>query len=253
MTASFASLEPEPSEWFTIERSDKLRRTVENSYPLLKQSGLLRSFIGYWIRSEVSISYKWPTEEEKTILTPLIDRFKAENPNHRLSPALLEAKIRVRPASFSWAVDQWSYKVDSIYLDKKDELDQASCLFMRNSDKNLLLELYHQIKGGERTFQDLASVYAQGPEKNYNGFISLRPLNKIPHGLAPLLRTMEPGKLTMPLPFGKGYCIAKLLEYKPSTLDQKTKDILIDSMLQTWVDLVIDHIIASFETAAPAS
>ena len=48
---------------------------IKNSYPLLKQSGLLRSFAGYWVRSEVSISYEWSTEEEK-ILTPLVDRFK---------------------------------------------------------------------------------------------------------------------------------------------------------------------------------
>ena len=252
MTASFASLEPEPFEWFTIERSDELKKTIKNSYSLLKQSGLLRSFIGYWVRSEVSISYKWPSGEDET-LAPLVEKFKTENPNHKLSTALLMAKIRVRPASFAWAVDQWSYKVDSIYLDKKDELDQASCLFMRNADKNLLLELYHQIKGGERTFQDIASVYAQGPEKNYNGFISLRPLSKIPHGLAPLLRTMEAGRLTMPLPFGKGFCIAKLLEYRPSTLDQKTKDVLIDNMLQTWVDLVIDYIINSLETSTSSS
>ena len=83
--------------------------------------------------------------------------------------------------------------------------------------------------------------------------ISMRPLNKIPFGLAPLLRTMEEDKLTMPLPFGKGFCIAKLLEYRQSTLDQKTRDILIDNMLQIWVDLVIDHIIESFETTASRS
>ena len=253
MTASFTSLEPEPAEWFTLERFEKLKATVDNNYTLLKQSGLLRPFIGYWVRSEVSLSYNWTSEEEKKVLTPLVDKFEAENPNHTYPQALLLAKVRVRPASFSWAAEKWSYKVDSIYLEKKNELDQASCLFMRHSDKNLLLEIYHQIKAGEKTFQELACQYAQGPEKNYSGMISMRPLNKIPFGLAPLLRTMEEDKLTMPLPFGKGFCIAKLLEYKPSTLDQKTKDILIDNMLQVWVDLVIDHIIESFETTASRS
>ena len=55
--------------------------------------------------------------------------------------------------SFSWAVEQWSYKVDSIYLDKKDELDQASCFIYEKFGQKSVARIISSNEGEREHFK----------------------------------------------------------------------------------------------------
>ena len=73
-----------------------------------------------------------------------------------------------------WKFSKWSeYRfkdsLDSYYLEKKENFDKVTFLIIRVSNEDLANELYLRIKEEEETFQNVASVYSEGTEKNRNG------------------------------------------------------------------------------------
>ena len=75
-----------------------------------------------------------------------------------------------------WSRDQWNHRLDSLFLKCKDQLDRASCRFLRVREKRIASELYYRIKAGETTFATAANEFSEGPERNSGGFIPLQPL-----------------------------------------------------------------------------
>jgi parvulin-like peptidyl-prolyl isomerase len=242
-----APFEPDPRAWLTPERCDQLQQQLGASSPLLRQGGLWRAALGYWVRWQASLEADWPAEQEQAVLAELEQQWFAKHSlaEAGLSGAELRAKLRVGPAVARWSRQQWGHRLESLYLQRKSLLDRASCRLLRLRDKNLALELYHRIKAVETSFEQAAQEFGEGPERHQGGLIPLQPLERMPFGLAPLLQRLEPGRLSMPLRLDKGFCLVQLESFQPSQLDPATEELLLAEQLQLWVEAVLDQLVAA--------
>ena len=236
--------EPDPKMWLTETRRKQLVETTSASRALLQQAGMWRATLGYWVRWQASLEAEWSENDEKECLDHLTEKWNEANKDGEsvgnISAAILREKLRVAPAIERWSREQWGHRLDSLYLQSKQQLDKASCRFLRVRDKGLASELYHRIKARETTFAKAAFEFSEGPERNNGGLIPLQALQSMPFGLAPLLEKLEIGKISQPIRLGKGYCLVELLELSASRLDTKTERVLLAEQLRVWIDSVVD-------------
>ena len=234
--------EPDPSHWLSDTRLILLEQHLGICAPTLRQAGLWRAALGYWVRWQASLDAVWPVDEEKAVLVQLEDDWLSRN---SLSEACLDidelrSKLRVTPAVQLWSRQQWGHRLETLYLQSKSKLDRASCRLLRLSNKNLAQELYHRVKAGEASFEAVARQFGEGPERTQGGLMPIMPLGEMPFGLAPLLERLEPGKLSNPLRLNQGFCLVQLEIFKPSKLDPPTEELLLAEQLRLWIDSVVD-------------
>lgn len=234
-------MEPDPHRWLNQALRQQLMKELCSARPLLRQSGLWRASLGYWVRRQVSFEVCWEKREEEQLLDDLLRKWRAQHPSSAdLDENTLRAKLRVAPAAARWSRQQWGHRLDSLFLKCKDQLDRASCRLLRLSDKPLATELYHRIKAKETSFERAARDFGEGPERHQGGLIHLQPLGSMPFGLAPVLSHLKPGLLSQPLRLGKGFCLVELVEFQASQLDEPTGDALLAEQLRLWIDSVVD-------------
>ena len=244
-TPTSTPTEPDPKLWLTQIRRRQLIETTGAARALLQQAGMWRATLGYWVRWQASLEAKWAEDDEKEYLDNMAEKWnkkqrEGENRFINIDAAILRNKLRVAPAVERWSRDQWGHRLDSLYLQSKQQLDKASCRFLRVGDKGLASELYHRIKAGETSFARAAFDFSEGAERNNGGLIPLQALQTMPFGLAPLLEKLEIGKVSQPIRLGKGYCLVELLELRASRLDAETERILLAEQLRVWIDSVVD-------------
>lgn len=245
-----APAEPDPRLWLTPERRQCLEEHLGCGASLLRQAGLWRAALGYWVRWQLSLEAPWPAAEEQASLAELEQQWLAKHSlsDAGLSAAELRAKLRVAPAALRWCHHQWGHRLESLYLHRKSGLDRASCRLLRLSDKNLAMELYHRIKARETSFEQAALEFGEGPERFQGGLLPLQPLAKMPFGLAPLLERLDLGQLSMPLRLNQGFCLVQLVKRQPSQLDSATGDALLMEQLALWVDSLVDLLVADLSS-----
>ena len=73
-----------------------------------------------------------------------------------------------RPWRWSqWCLKQFNSEIPAYYLKRKPSLDTVSYSLLRVKQKPLATELYLRIKERESTFEDIASNYSDGPEREW--------------------------------------------------------------------------------------
>ncbi len=241
---SIAPNEPSPKDWLTKDRLEKVNSIIHPAFDLLSESGLVRGVLAYWIRSELSLEIEELNQSEKEEFKISFEKWSQMNSSaSELSVEQIRKRIRVSIATSKWSSQQWSNRLETLYLYRKESLDSASCRLLRFSDKYLGMELYHRIKAGETTFEQASLKYGEGQERFRGGLIPLQSLEKMPNGLAPILQRLQPGSLSMPLGLNKGFCLVQLVEWKPSQLDEETKGFLLAEQLRYWIDMVVDQLL----------
>ena len=233
--------DPDPRTWLTEERRDQLVRQTASARPLLLQAGLWDATLGYWVREQASLEYCWDPEDEQRCLNELEEQWNADSgsDSRNLDPDILRAKLRVSPAAARWCKEQWGHRLDSLFLQTKNQLDRASCRLIRLRNKSLATELYHRIKAKEVSFAEVARDFGEGPERHKDGLITLRPLGSMPFGIEAVLTHLSPGQLSQPLRLGKGFCLVELIEFQNSKLDEATGEALLAEQMRLWIDSVV--------------
>lgn len=258
-----APRDPDPEFWFTPERQQRLEQQLATAVPLLLQGGLLNNVLSYWVRvelaEEMATSPAWPEQERQQELERLEQAWRAKRDaaSLGLSEPQLRQKLLVAPACRRWARQQWQQRLETLYLERKDQLDRASCRLMRLSDKYMALECYHRIRAGEASFERLALEHGEGPERLQGGLLPLQPLSKLPQGLAPLLSKLQPGELLPPQRFGKGFALVQLERLEPAPLDAAAEELLLTQELNAWIQQLVGtlqaHLTSSVNPLVAAS
>ena len=60
--------EPDPNTWLTPARRKLVVDQTRTLQPLLRQAGLWRATLSYWVRWQASLEAGWSQEEEKNVL-----------------------------------------------------------------------------------------------------------------------------------------------------------------------------------------
>ena len=253
--------DPSPDQWLTPERLDLVQRELGASSLVLRLAGLHTTALTYWVRlqlaAEMEPSPDWPLQEREEELDQLEEAWLAKHnlETFGLDPSQLRQKLLVAPACSRWARKQWQHRLESLYLERKDQLDRASCRLIRLSDKHLALEIFHRLRANEQSFEALSLAHGEGPEKSQGGLLPLQPLSKLPYGLAQVVANLKQGGLTPPIKLGKSHAIVQLEQFEPAQLDIAMEDFLLGQELRAWVLSVVERLrghIALVTSSQPA-
>lgn len=247
--------DPVPEQWCSPERIGRLSRELGAATNLLAISGLLAKAVEYWVRLELvgeldpeelpggedlaRLAQKWRERRGADVLL--------------LTDALLHRKLQVAPGCRRWARRQWGHRLQSLFLERKQELDRASCRLLRVADKHLCQELYHRIKAGETSFEEVARKFGEGPEREQGGLIPLQPMARLPLNLGAVLPRLKEGGLTPPQRLGEQFALVQLVSREPASLDASSEESLLATELENWMAVVVSHLMAQLGSDSRSS
>lgn len=239
-------LEPDPCSWLNSDRLLQLQFDFLSSRSSLAISGVLRTALKGWIRQQLSLESPLSSEDQSALITSLEPewRKKADPIAMGLFDSEIHAKFCVSPSCEAWASSNWGHRLETLFLEQKDQLDLASCKLLRVSDKGLSQELYHRLKSKEQSFSTLSQLYGEGPEKDQAGLISLRSLPAMPYGLGKILPTLKVGEVLKPRRLGEYIAIVQLEELRLARFDSVTKSKLLRDELERWLEVTTDLAVA---------
>jgi len=148
---------------------------------------------------------------------------------------LLE-RLRQNIRKSTFIRDRFAPKAEARFLERKNQLDQVVYSLLRLENSFLARELYLQIDSGESNFADLASIYAEGPERDTNGIIGPVSLTQAHPILVEKLRVAQPGALLEPFRIDKWWLVVRLERYAPATFTDTISDQMCQEMFKAWID-----------------
>jgi parvulin-like peptidyl-prolyl isomerase len=142
---------------------------------------------------------------------------------------------------------QWSNQLERYFLQRKRHLDQVVYSMIRTAELGLTQELYFRAKEQEASFADLAKTYSQGPEALTNGIVGPVAIASLPPQIAQKLAGLQPGKISSPIKFQNQWVIFKLEHWLPAQLTEKTTQLLLSELFETWLREQIAQQISKFD------
>ena len=141
-----------------------------------------------------------------------------------------------------WCINNFEDKISNYYLERKSFLDMIEYSIIRVKNQNLASELFLRIKEKEEKFEDIASKYSEGPEKNTNGHIGPIPLGNAHPLLAHLLQISEEGKTNSPRMIDNWWVIVR----KEKLFNTSLNDGLIQKLALELGEIFLNNSIDSF-------
>lgn len=234
-----APAEPLLDDWCTARRLDQLSQELGSARQSLIWSGQLDAVLRGWVRRQLvdeAVRQRW------FVLSP-----EAEDapPCPSGWPAALhQAWQQQDQALLVWAEHQWGHGLESLYLARKTGMDRVTLRMLRVADGGLATELYHRIKAGEASFEQLSWEFGEGHERLQAGLIKNKRLDRLPGALVPLVTNLQTDELQPPRLFGKEYVLYQLLERQPLIFDQTTREQLLMEQLVCWEVPLLERLAA---------
>jgi parvulin-like peptidyl-prolyl isomerase len=144
------------------------------------------------------------------------------------------AEKSLKLAKFKQAT--WGAKVNSVFLERKKQLDRVIYSLICTKDFCVAQELYFRIKGGEQAFDELAREYSQGPEAQTGGLIGPVEIGSIHPDLAKMLIASDVGQVQTPTVIGDWIVVVRLEKLLPVSLDEGIQRRLIDESFSKWLE-----------------
>lgn len=143
----------------------------------------------------------------------------------------------------------WGAKVNSAFLERKQQLDRVIYSLICTKDFCIAQELYFRIKEGEQSFDELAREYSQGPEAQTGGLIGPVEIGSINPDLGQKLRAGDVGQIQAPTAIGDWIVLVRLEKLLPVTLDAAIQQRLIDENFTKWLEETVSQQMATFAIA----
>ena len=143
----------------------------------------------------------------------------------------------------------WGAKVNSAFLERKQQLDRVIYSLICTKDFCVAQELYFRVKEGEQSFDELAREYSQGPEAQTGGLIGPIEVGSVHPNLAKMLIASDVGQVQTPTVIGDWIVLVRLEKVLPVTLDEAMQQRLIDEAFTKWLDESVAQQMATFAIA----
>jgi parvulin-like peptidyl-prolyl isomerase len=156
------------------------------------------------------------------------------------------AERSLKLAKFKQAT--WGAKVNSAFLERKQQLDRVIYSLICTKDFCVAQELYFRVKEGEQSFDELAREYSQGPEAQTGGLIGPVEIGGIHPNLAKMLIASDIGQLQTPTVIGDWIVLIRLENLLPATLDQAMQQRLIEESFTKWLEESVAQQMATFNS-----
>jgi len=127
-------------------------------------------------------------------------------------------------------------KIENIFMDRKELLDRVMYSIMRVATKEEAVELYTQLEENESSFSELASKYALGSEKNFNGIIGPVEYGALNVNLRERLKVSTEGQLWPPYEFNNFWIILRHEKNLPAKLDDSMRTNIRNNLYEEWIN-----------------
>jgi len=209
---------------------------------LMRQQGLALAVAQAWLLDEVVQAVALPAQEEQELVARYLEAEGAGDDRGRLS--LLAAKgfseddlryfaTKGRRLQF-FRQRCHAEDVEIRFLERKLDLDQVTYSLIRVEEQELAEELYHQLRGGEADFPELARQYSRGQERFTRGLVGPAPLSRAHPELVNRLRSGEPGQLWEPFELPDVWVVLRLEQVFPAELDDAMADRMMAESFDRW-------------------
>ena len=244
--------DPTVVDWVESKnRVDEIKLELASSIDLLLWNNSAYEVVKKWVKREfakeyLSSNFFWSDELKSQKFDTAKSIFLEANPNKDLSRFKIqdvEAWLLGKDIEREWSQKNWSHRLETIYLGKKDELDVVSCALIRVKNQNLAFELYQRLRSQEASFDQLSWQFGEGPEKNQGGRFVRQRISTLPQPLRPLLRKLKIGDVLKPHRLGDWFFILVLEEFFPAQFDLTTKQFLLDEEFDNWLHAVTRHLL----------
>ena len=241
-------LTPSTEDWLTPNKLSECHDLFESSSAFLKQAGLWKASLKYWVRKQVASEASCMPETSITNFEKLEEQWLKTNSLEEcsLSPSELRAKLSVGPLIAIWSRAQWGHRLNHLFLQRKNVLDMVTCWFITVPDKNLAQEIYHQLKASEITFQHALDSLSSSGVSVKGAQLKKKPLGRLPEDIVGKIKSLTPGKICMPMRTPSGFCIIRLEQYLPASLDRNTEEMLLAEQFSLWSETVVTSIDSEF-------
>jgi parvulin-like peptidyl-prolyl isomerase len=216
---------------------------------LLQRHDLFRSLVQRQVVAEAVQAMAVEPEEREALLANYRQRFNLQDAEalqgHLAQRGLrnsdliwqLELPLRIQRHS----QEAWGAKAEQRFLERKNTLDQVVYSLLRLKDGFLARELYLQVAEAESNFADLASQYAEGPERTTQGIVGPVPLTQAHPLLAEKLRTSSPGTLLEPFQIEQWWLVVRLERYLPASFNEAVANQMCAELFDQWVHEEVDR------------
>ena len=211
-------------------------------------------FIQKWIHAEhiksLQVANHHSLSLENVEITDLVKDWS--NNRHQSVVAMLSENKLIEYASLEalmlqWATDQWGHRLESLYLERKANLDKISCSLMRMKEPLLAAEIYHRLNSDNIPFEQLSWQFGEGPERKHAGYFPLMHAIQFPEGFLPLIKKLKVGEILKPHRIGKWNVIIQLHELIQAQFDFETKCFILKGEVQAWTEAVSKKLLSSLE------
>ncbi len=141
--------------------------------------------------------------------------------------------------------------VESLFLERKLELDQVIYSLIRVGDADLAAELHQQILEGEADFASLARLHSLGSERLRRGLVGPVPLAAAHPELMHRLRSGDPGQLWDPFFVVDVWLLVRLEERLPAELNEDLRQRLEQELFERWLEARVQAVLAGEELVSP--
>ena len=139
--------------------------------------------------------------------------------------------------------ERWGSRVDSLYLDRKEDYDLVTFKALQAHDQDVMQEVYFRLKDGEETWEEMARQIGGGVQTEYK--YGPTPVSKVNDELVKLLRSRGNGRVCRPVKIREIYVVAELEEFVPSKLDDELKTRVLQKEMESWLERECDRAMAT--------
>jgi len=216
--------------------------TLSEINRLVRQQGIAPALARAWLLDELVQAIPLTAQREQELLHHWTQHHvpKGEALTTWLQRQRLEPNDLLVLASQSERLERFrrfhfQQEVELHFLRCKANLDQVVYSLLRVSDHSLAEELHQRLLEMEESFDALASVHAEGPERNSGGRVGPLPLSKAHAEIAGRLRVSLPGQLWPPFAIDNVWVVLRLEQHQPARLDAGMRDRLLHELFEDWL------------------
>lgn len=217
--------------------------TADEIIPLLDRYQLLQPLLRELIIDRAIAPFSCTPEEKARATQQFFEQHQITDDaakqawleQHKMTPDRLEAQATRGILVEKFKQATWGHKLESYFLNRKEQLDRVIYSLIRTSDPGIAQELYFRIQEGEQSFAELAREYSQGPEAQTGGLVGPVELSTPHQLLAQMLRSRQPGQLCPPTRLGEWLIIVRLEKFIPAQLDASMRQRLLNECFNTWL------------------
>ncbi len=230
-----------PTRWIKI---DNLDVDLEVLPGLLDRYNLLPTFIRRLLETKHTHDIR-PSKEDQIIFN---NQFLSDNnikgkdnlliwlSQNGLDEKRLDLMLYERLQVEIFKQNSFDNNVESIFLKRKESLDRVMYSIMRVETREEAEELHLKLDERESSFAELASNYALGSEKEFNGMIGPVELRVLDANLSERLKISKTGQLWPPFEFKNFWVVLRLEKHLPASLDENMRKRLRNELYEEFIN-----------------